>query len=152
MGRTGPLFSAGGLPRFSAGARAMLVVHPTMARQLADRGYSKQDLIRLLHDRNTIDYDGMSEDERAALRETLALENRLGRTPMRPEALQPGFRREPFSSPEHVMVFVSGSGSGQTDLYYTSTGSTAGLFDGIGNSRPWMTKPIRGAALTEYGK
>ncbi len=147
--RTGPLFSAGGLPRFSAGARHMLVLHPTMARQLADRGYSKQDLIRLIYDRSVIDFDSMSEGEREALRERLELENRLGQTAMRPEDLKPGLHLEPFSRPEHLMVFVSG----QTQLYFTSTGSTAGLFDGVGTPRPWMTKPIRGAVpVTELSE
>ena len=50
------------------------------------------------------------------------------------------------------MVFVSGSGSGQTQLYYTSTGSTAGIAEGIHGQRPWMTKAIHGAALTKYGR
>ena len=87
-----------------------------------------------------------------ALREELRLENRLGRASMRPEDVKPGLHREPFSRPEHLMVFVSGSGSGQTQLYFTTSGSTAGLAEGIGQSRPWMTKVIHGAALTKYGR
>ncbi len=151
--RTGPVFSAGGLPRFSRGVRHMLVMHPTLARQLADRGFSKEGFVRWLYERNAIDYDSMTEEQREALRERLRLEAALGgRTPLKPEDVKPRLHLEPFSAPEHVMVFVSGSGSGQTHLYYTSTGSTAGLFDGVGKPRPWMTKPIRGAALTESGK
>ena len=126
--------------------------HVTLARQLADRGYSKQDLIRYIYDANVLDYDRMTEEQREALREELRLENRLGRASMRPEDVKPGLHREPFSRPEHLMVFVSGSGSGQTQLYFTTSGSTAGLAEGIGQSRPWMTKAIRGAALTRYGR
>ncbi len=149
--RKGGPFS-GSLPPFAAGIRHMLVMHPTLARQLADRGFTKQSLIQYLYDQNVIDYDSMTEERRQALREELRLENLLGQTAMRPEDVKPGLHREPFSKPEHLMVFVSGSGSGQTQLYYTSTGSTAGIAEGIGQQRPWMTKPIRGAALTKYGK
>ncbi len=151
FGRKGQAF-ASGLPPFAAGVRHMLVMHPTFARQLADRGFTKQSLIQYLYDQNVIDYDRMTQEQRDALREVLRLENLLGRASLRPEDLKPGLHREPLSRPEHLMVFISGSGSGQTQLYFTSTGSTAGLAEGIGAQRPWMTKVIHGAALTESGK
>ncbi|MBO4677475.1 MAG: hypothetical protein J5633_08015 [Oscillospiraceae bacterium] len=151
FGRKGSLFG-GSLPRFADGVRLMLVLHPTMARQLADRGFTKESLVKYLYDRNVIDYDAMTEEQRSALREELTLENRLGRAALRPEDVKPGLHLEPFSKPEHLMVIVSGSGSGQTQVYYTSSGSTAGLAEGIGKSQPWMTKVIRGAALTKYGR
>ena len=94
----------------------------------------------------------MTEAQREALREELRLEGMLGRAAMRPEDVKPGLHREPFSRPEHLLVMVSGSGSGQTQLYTTTSGSTAGLAEGIGQSRPWMIKPIKGAALTKYGR
>ena len=150
--RNGAVLSAGGLPRFSAGVRHMLVLHPTMARQLADRGFTRQSLVRYLYEQNVIDYDAMTEEQREALREELRLANLQGRRAMRPEEVKPGLHREPFSAPEHCMVFISGSGSGQTQLYYTSTGSTAGIAEGAGKPRPWMTKVIRGATLTRYGR
>ena len=151
FGRKGGAF-ASGLPPFAAGVRLMLVMHPTLARQLAARGFTKQSLIQYLYDQNVIDYDRMTEEQREALREELRLESLLGRGAMRPEDVKPGLHREPFSKPEHLMVFVSGSGSGQTQLYYTSTGSTAGIAEGIHGQRPWMTKAIRGAVLTKYGR
>ena len=151
FGRKGSAF-ASGLPPFAAGVRHMLVMHPTFARQLSDRGFTKQSLIQYLYDQNVIDYDRMTREQREALGEELRLEALLGRASLRPEDLKPGLHREPFSAPEHLMVFISGSGSGQTQLYFTSTGSTAGLAEGIGAQRPWMTKVIHGAALTESGK
>ncbi len=151
FGRHGQAF-ASGLPPFAAGVRHMLVMHPTFARQLADRGFTKQSLIQYLYDQNVIDYDRMTQEQREELREELRLENLLGQTAMRPEDVKPGLHREPFSAPEHLMVFISGSGSGQTQLYFTSTGSTAGLAEGIGAQRPWMTKVIHGAALTKSGR
>ncbi len=149
--RKGAAFSSG-LPPFAGGVRHMLVMHPTLARQLADRGFTKQSLIQYLYDRNVLDYDRMTEEEREKLREELRLENLLGQTSMRPEDVKPGLHREPFSRPEHLMVFVAGSGSGQTQLYFTSTGSTAGIAEGVHGQKPWMTKPVRGAALTKYGR
>jgi hypothetical protein len=149
--RKGGAFSSG-LPPFAGGVRHMLVMHPTLARQLADRGFTKQSLIQYLYDRNVLDYDRMTEEEREKLREELRLENLLGQTSMRPEDVKPGLHREPFSRPEHLMVFVAGSGSGQTQLYFTSTGSTAGIAEGVHGQKPWMTKPVRGAALTKYGR
>ena len=149
--RKGGAFSSG-LPPFAGGVRHMLVMHPTLARQLADRGFTKQSLIQYLYDQNVLDYDRMTEEQREKLREELRLENLLGQMSMRPEDVKPGLHREPFSKPEHLMVFVAGSGSGQTQLYFTSTGSTAGIAEGIHGQRPWMTKPVHGAALTKYGK
>ncbi len=151
FGRKGQAF-ASGLPPFAAGVRHMLVMHPTFARQLSARGFTKQSLVQYLYDQNAIDYDRMTKEQRDALAEELRLEALLGRASLRPEDLKPGLHREPFSAPEHLMVFISGSGSGQTQLYFTSTGSTAGLAEGIGAQRPWMTKVIHGAALTKSGK
>ncbi len=151
FGRKGSVF-ASGLPPFAGGIRHMLVMHPTLARQLAARGFTKQSLIQYLYDQNVLDYDRMTEEQREALKEELRLEGLLGRASMRPEDVKPGLHREPFSKPEHLMVFVSGSGSGQTQLYYTSTGSTAGIAEGIHGQRPWMIKAVHGAALTKYGK
>ena len=150
FGRSG--INASGMQRSAPGARLMLVMHPTMARQLADRGFTKESLVKYIYDHSAIDYDSMTEEQREALKVQLLRENAVGRLDLKPEDVKPGLHREPFSKPEHLMIIVSGSGSGQTQLYYTTSGSTAGFAEGIGQSRPWMTKPIRGAALTKYGK
>lgn len=150
FGRNGSVFGGYGLPRFANGVRHMLVMHPTLARQIADHGFTKREFIDYVYKKNTIDYDSMTEEEREALRESLRKDNAVGRTALRPEDVKPGLHREPFSQPEHLMVFVSGSGSGNTNLYETSSGSSAGFMGG--NSKPWMTKVIHGAALTKYGK
>ncbi len=150
FGRNG--INAGGMQRSAPGARLMLVMHPTMARQLADRGFTKESLVKYIYDHSAIDYDSMTEEQREALKVQLLRENAVGKLDLKPEDVKPGLHREPFSKPEHLMIIVSGSGSGQTQLYYTTSGSTAGFAEGIGQSRPWMTKPIHGAALTKYGK
>ncbi|MBR5932277.1 MAG: hypothetical protein IKZ95_09690 [Lachnospiraceae bacterium] len=150
FGRYG--INSGGMLKFAPGARHMLIMHPTLAKQLAARGFSKQDVIQYVYDQVTIDYDKMTDEQREALKEQLRMENQLGKLDLKPEDVQPGLHREPFSKPEHMMIFISGSGSGQTHLYWTATGSTAGFVEGINKSRPWMIKPIHGAALTENGK
>ena len=151
--RKSPVFSAMAMPPFpfSKGARFMLAMHPTMARQLADRGFTKESFLQYLYDSNVIDYDSMTEEQREALKEQLSLEAKLGRTDLRPEDVKPGLHREPFSDPENVLLMIAGSGSGQTHLYHTSAGSTAGVF-GETTPMPWMIKVVHGAALTKYGK
>ena len=70
---------------------------------------------------------------------------------MSPEDIKPGLHREPFSAPEHVLVFVAGSGAGNTAVFQTVFGSTAHAED-VTETRPFMIKVIHGAALTKYGK
>ena len=150
FGRNSPIFGNYGLPRFANGVRHMLVMHPSLARQIADLGYTKQGFIEYVYRKNAIDYDKMTEDEREALREELRKDNAVGRMALTPGDVKPGLRREPFSQPEHLMVFVAGAGSGNTNLYETSSGSSSGFIGSA--SIPWMTKVIRGAALTKYGR
>ena len=150
FGRNGSVFGGFGLPRFAGAVRHMLVMHPALARQIADAGFTKRGFIEYVQKKNTIDYDSMTEDEREALREALRRDNAVGRMALTPEDVKPGLHREPFSRPEHLMLFVSGSGSGNTNLYETSAGSSAGFIGG--NSKPWMIKVVHGAALTKYGK
>ncbi|MBO6011049.1 MAG: hypothetical protein J6P71_04550 [Oscillospiraceae bacterium] len=152
FGRNCSVFGGFGLPRFAKGQRHMLVMHPTLARQLAEHGFTKRSFVEYCYNQNAIDYDTMTEEQREALREELRKDNAVGRMGLTPEDVKPGLHREPFSQPEHLMVFVSGSGSGNTNLYETSSGSSAGQLGGLTESRPWMIKVVHGAALTKYGK
>ncbi|MCR5648838.1 MAG: hypothetical protein K6F67_04805 [Oscillospiraceae bacterium] len=150
FGRNGSVFGGYGLPRFAGAVRHMLVMHPALARQIANAGFSKREFIEYLQKTNTIDYDTMTEEQRDDLRAALAKDNAVGRMALTPADVKPGLHREPFSKPEHLMLFVSGSGSGNTNLYETTAGSSAGFMGG--NSKPWMIKIVHGAALTKYGK
>ena len=80
------------------------------------------------------------------------MENKLGNRSLRVEDVKPGLHREAFTENANVMLIVAGSGSGNTQVYYTTSGSSAGMSEGIKTSVPWMIKPIHGAALTKYGK
>lgn len=152
LNRGGEIFNRHSMPRMAKSVRHMLVLHPTMAKQLAAQGFTKQSFIQYMYDQNVVDYDTMTDEEREELKAQIAIENKLGIYSLTPEDVKPGLHLEPFSQPEHLMVFIAGSGSGNTKLYYTTAGSSSGASEGIKTSIPWMIKPIHGAALTKYGK
>ncbi len=129
-------------------ARYMVVMHPTFAGQLHERGFTRESFIRWLHDENTIDWDMMSEKERRQFRKAAEEGNMFG---VRPEDCKPGLRLEPFTKPEHVALMVSGGAAGGVLVFWTFGGSTA-LVDGVKAPRPFMHKVVRGATLTENGK
>ncbi len=146
------VFSRFGMPpRGNPGARHMIAMHPTMARQLANAGYTRESFIQWLHDTNTIDWDKMSEQEREEFRQNVR-EGKVAEF-MRQFTLddcQPGLCMEPFSDLRHVALMVVGTGAGGTIVFSTSAGSTVS-FDN-GKALPYMQKVIRGAALTKAGK
>jgi hypothetical protein len=144
---SGGIFSRG-LPRNSTDARHMIVIHPTFAWQLANAGFTRESFINWLHDKNTIDWDKMSEDERKEFSKLVA----EGKVPgIRPEDCKPGLYREPFSDPKNVAVIVAGTGAGGVLVFQTGCGSTAHAED-VTETRPFMHKVIRGATLTKAGR
>ena len=128
--------------------RYMVVMHPTFASQLKERGFTRESFIQWLHDENTIDWDKMNDEERAQFKKAAEEGSAFG---VRPEDCKPGLRLEPFTKPEHVALMVSGSAAGGVLVFWTFGGSTA-LVDNVKVPRPFMHKVIRGAALTQSGK
>ena len=152
--RKSMLFSAFGMPVDGQDVRHMVVLHPTMAWQLANAGYTKQSFIQYLYDKNVIDWDRMTEEERVQLKAELAKENTVAHNKMyvlSPDEIKPGLHREPFSVPEHVLVIVAGSGAGNSMVYQTVYGSTSHAEE-VEETRPFMNKVIHGATLTKYGR
>jgi hypothetical protein len=152
--RKSALFSAFGMPKNGQDVRHMIVLHPAMARQLANAGFTKQSLVKYLYDANVLDWDRMTEAERENLKAELEKENTVAHNKMfvlSPDEVKPGLHREPFSDPEHVLVIVAGSGAGNSFVYQTVNGSTAHAED-VTQTRPFMNKVIHGAALTKYGR
>jgi hypothetical protein len=132
----------------------MVVLHPTMARQLANAGYTRQSFINYLYNDNVIDWDKMTAEERGQLKAELTKEGASARSTMfalSPEDVKPGLHREPFSIPEHVLVIVAGSGAGNVAVFQTPSGSTSDAED-VTVTRPFMNKVIHGATLTKYGR
>jgi len=147
------VFSHFGMPPHgNPGARHMIAMHPSLARQLADAGFTRESFIQWLHDANTIDWDKMTEEEREEFKRNVR-EGRVSEF-MRRFSLddcRPGLLMEPFSDIKHVALMVAGTGAGATLVFSTSMGSTVlGAKDG--KPLPFMQKVIRGAALTKAGR
>ena len=152
--RKGDLFKSFGMPENGQNVRHMIVLHPSLAWQMANAGFTKQSLVRYLYEKNAIDWDAMSEAERRRLKDELSNEKTAARSKMfmlTPEDVKQGLHREPFSVPEHVLVIVAGSGAGNSIVFQTVFGSTANVED-VAETRPYMSKLIRGATLTKYGR
>ena len=128
--------------------RHMLVMHPTLAWQLHNAGFTRQSFIQWLYDNTVIDWDSMSEEQQAKTKADAEAGNIPGVTA---EDLKPGFFRGPFTDVRHVALIVSGTGSGGTKLFSTMCGST-GHAEDVVTPRPYMHKKIRGATLTVFGK
>ena len=142
------VFGFFGMPQNGSDIRHMIAIHPTFARQLANAGFTRESLIKWLHDKNTINWDKMSQDERKEFREMAAKGKVVG---IRPEDCKPGLYREPFSDPKDVALIVAGTGAGGVIVFQTPSGSTANVED-VEATRPYMHKVIRGATLTKYGR
>lgn len=144
--------------RRNEGARHMIVLHPTMARQLANAGYTRESFIQWLYDSTTIDWDKMTEEERSAFRENVVKGKYRGLTL---DDCKPGLYAEAFSDPKHVAVIIAGTGCGASMIFQTSAGSTVSFepsvdstvsFEAGMKSLPFMHKVIHGATLTDAGK
>ena len=99
----------------------------------------------------------MTEEEREQLIRDLEDELAMGGSMSRmraltPEDVKPGLHLEPFHTNDQVLVMVSGSGAGNSVMYSAMTGSSAPHAEDVKEPRPWMSKVIRGAALTRYGR
>ena len=135
----------------------MIVLHPTLARQLADHGFTRETFVRYLYDKNVVDYERMTEKEREQLIRDLESEIANGGSmsrvrALKPEDVKPGLHLEPFHTGDQVLVMVSGSGAGNSVIYSAMTGSSAPHAEDVKEPRAWMNKVIRGAALTKYGR
>jgi hypothetical protein len=142
------VFGFFGMPQNGVDMRHMLALHPTFARQLANAGYTRESFIKWLHDKNTINWDKMSEDERKVFKEMVAEGKIVG---IRPQDCKPGLYREPFADPKDVAVIVAGTGAGGVIVFQTPCGSTAHVED-VEVTKPYMHKVIHGATLTKSGK
>jgi hypothetical protein len=146
------IFSSFGMPANAENCRHMVVLHPTMARQLQNAGYTKESFIKFLYDDNVVDWDLMTEEQREKLKADLAgVDGGAKMFGFDAEDVKPGLHREPFHVPSDVMVMVAGSGAGNTALFQTTSGSTSDAED-VEVTRPFMIKTIHGATLTKYGR
>ena len=142
------VFGFFGMPKSGIDMRHMIAIHPTFARQLANAGFTRESFIKWLRDKNTINWDIMSEDERKEFRDRVTAGEVVG---IRTEDCKSGLYREPFADPKDVAVIVAGTGAGGVIVFQTPSGSTANVED-VAVTRPYMHKVIRGATLTKAGR
>lgn len=125
-----------------------IVLHPTMASQLAEAGFTKQSFAQWLYDKTAIIWDKMSKEEQEQLKKSVAEGKYNG---IKLEDCKPGLVLEPFTDAKQVAVIVAGDGAGQTLVFGTFVGSTTG-HKGDSDSPRFMTKVIHGATLTRSGR
>jgi len=142
------VFGFFGMPKDGRDMRHMIALHPTFAWQLANAGFTRASFINWLHDKNSINWDKMTGDERKEFEEMAAEGKVIG---IKPEDCKPGLYREPFAKPSDVAVIVAGTGAGGVIVFQTPCGSTANVED-VEMTRPYMHRVIRGATLTQYGR
>ena len=127
------------------GKRYEIVLHPTMASQLADAGFSKQSFVQWLYDKTAIIWDKMSKEEQERFKESVA----QGKYPgISQEDCKSGLTLEPFTDLKNVAVLVAGDAAGTTLVFGTFWGSTVDAAKDV----PFMTKVIHGATLTKAGR
>lgn len=134
-----------------ANRRHEIVLHPTLARQLADVGFTKQSLAEYLQEKTSVLWEELDDRQRGAIRHTISIGMIPGLTL---EDCKPGFVIESFSDPRHIAILVAGDAAGYTALWSSPVGSSARQADsppGVKNI-PYMTKVIRGATLTKAGR
>jgi hypothetical protein len=123
-------------------------VYPTLARQAADAGYSKQALTRMLCDKHRVKWDILNEGHKAQIKEAAAAGSIPGLTL---EDCKPG-RTIPTVNSNHIALLVVGGTVGQCIGFY-GVGSTVINADNVGAPKvDFMTKRIYGATLTKAGR
>ena len=126
-----------------------IALYPTFARQLASAGFSKQSLSRWLYDHTRVPWDSLNTNDRLFISSQAA----AGTVPgLNKTDCQSGGTVPSFSDPRHIAILVAGDAAGYTVVWGTPVGSTVIMGDDRGKPDiPFMTKLIRGAALTKAG-
>lgn len=135
----------------SEGNRYEIVLHPTLAHQLADAGFTKQSLVKWLYDKSAILWDRMNDERRERFKEEVRQGKWGG---IRLEDCKSGLALEPFTDPRNVAILVSGDAAGATLVFSTLAGSTSRRASSPPDFQemPFMTKVVRGATLTKSGR
>ncbi len=135
----------------SEGNRYEIVLHPTLAHQLAEAGFTKQSLVKWLYDKSAIIWDKMNNEQREQFKEAVRQGKWGG---IRLEDCRSGLALEPFTDPKNVAIIVSGDAAGATLVFSTLAGSTSRRASSPPDFKemPFMTKVIHGATLTKSGR
>jgi hypothetical protein len=147
--------SAGAMTRlmFAKGSRYHLALNPTLARELAEAGFTKRSLANWLYEKSCVTWDQLSQSEQ----EMIQAVAKSGMVPgFKPEDCKTGLVFPAFGEPKHLAILVAGDAVSNTVLWNSPVGSTninPDLANSIKGPQPaFMTKPIRGATLTKAGR
>jgi hypothetical protein len=134
-----------------SGRNYILVVYPGQARELAEKGFTRESLARYIGDCHRFPWDELSSELRASVLETA----KSGRIPgLGPDDCKPG-GTVPIFDTNRLAILVAGPLQGQT-VGMTSMGGYGGIqapvpFDKP-PQRPFFLKKITGATLTRAGR
>ena len=129
----------------------LLVLYPGQARELAEKGFTRESLARYIGDHNRFPWDDLTPELQASVLEVA----RSGRIPgLTEEDCRPGGTVPVFDT-NRLAILVAGPLQGQT-VGMTSMGGYGGIqapvpFDKP-PKRPFFLKKITGATLTKAGR
>jgi hypothetical protein len=123
-------------------------IYPTLARQAADAGYSKQALTQMLCDQHRVKWDILSEKHKVQIKEAAAA------------GIIPGLTLEncktggtiPTINSNHIALLVVGGAVGQCIGFYGMGSSAMDPGNPGAPKMDFMTKRIHGATLTKAGR
>lgn len=125
-----------------------LGVYPTLARQAADAGYSKQTLKQMLCDKHRAKWEALNDAQKAQIKEAAATGTIPGLTL---KDCRPG-GTIPTINPNHIALLVVGGTVGQCIGFY-SMGTVLADPDHPDAPKPdFITKRIHRATLTKAGR
>jgi hypothetical protein len=133
------------------GSAYELALHPTLAKQLTEAGFTKQSLVKWICEKTGFAWDPLSKEEKDAVKTSI----RSGLiSDFKPEDCKPG-AIIPTIDKERVAILVAGGAACNTVLWsgLASTWVSPDLAGSVqGTPPPFMTKAIRGATLTKAGR
>jgi hypothetical protein len=128
-----------------------VVLYPAFAHQLAEAGYTKQSLKQWLCLNSRLPWHKLNhEQQKAAIASAQS-----GKIPgLKSEDCQSGGSVPVFTNPDHMAILVAGNMGGYTVVFHSAIGSTIAnaAHPGAPAGVNFITKCIRGAALTRYGR
>ena len=129
----------------------ILVVYPGQARELAEKGFTRESLARYIGDYHRFPWDGLTEELKASVLEVA----KSGRIPgLTEDDCRPG-GTVPIFDTNRLAIMVAGPLQGQT-VGMTSMGGYGGIQAPVPfekpPKRPFFLKKITGATLTKAGR
>jgi hypothetical protein len=137
---------------FAGTARCQIALNPSLARQLADEGFDRNSLAEWLYRNTCTKWEELNETEKKFTR------GAVGIMPgHKSEDCEPGLVLPAFAGPSSLAILVAGDAGGNTVIWNSPVGSTSVHPDMMNDPQSipkpsFMTKVVRGAALTRAGR